>query len=171
LDCGAFFLYICRDNFFKLKFYSMCYIAEWQLDGTDYGIQPYIDELRFYFGEAEKAKTEYDVLEGQSICELLLSSLERARGLSEGEHEVYQTFSVLQEAENIHLLPLFADLQLKTTSYAVDLLRQLPQFQNWYDPKEGDVATVLHPDSRKSIRRKFYEGSWVDIVSLNTNLA
>ena len=155
----------------------MCYTTTWEpLPDDSFTFNGAIRDLRYWLGLAQTAKTQYDVLPGnnQSICEHLLLSLEEARRykakyLSEGRKDLVSEAE--NEAENRYLLPLFADIEIDSSSHAAYLLRQLPQFQDWYDPKEGDVATVLHPDNRKSIRRKFYKGSWIDIVSLNTNLA
>lgn len=153
----------------------MCYTVQFQNPAQSYefAFQYFIDILRFYFEEAEKAKTEYDVIDAQSIGEWLLLSLEKARlyianHLSDsGEQEVID--DILHDAENNHLLPLFADPKITGSNHAAYLLRQLPQFQDWYDPKEGDIAVVLHPENANSITREFHKGSWRDIVSINTN--
>ena len=79
---------------------------------------------------------------------------------------------IVEESENRHLLPLFADIEDGSSEKAVELLRQIPQFQNWYDPKEGDVAVILHPDGNgNSIPRQFYKGAWRDLVLLKDNPA
>lgn len=157
----------------------MCYATEWQNPAQaddSFTFNSALRDLRYQVERTKMAKTQYDVLGSnkQSICEYLLLSLIEARRcmvkyLSDSREDLIG--EALNEAKNRHLLPLFADIEIDGGDHAAYLLRQLPQFEDWYDPKEGDVATVLHPDSRKSIRRKFYEGSWVDIVSLNTNLA
>lgn len=153
----------------------MCYATTWEpLPDDSFTFNGAIRDLRYWLGLAQTAKTQYDVLPGnnQSICEYLLLSLEEARRymvkyLSESRGDIVD--EALNEAKNRHLSPLFADIEIDGSSHAAYLLRQLPQFQDWYDPKEGDVATVLHPDSHKSITREFYKGSWRDTVSLLNN--
>lgn len=147
----VFILYLQGQLFYKPKLYSMCYATYWEPlpDSTHRDV---IDNLRFFFEQAEKAPTEYDVLEGQSIGESLLLSLMSARDC------FYKP--IVEESENRHLLPLFADIEDRSSEKAVELLRQIPKFKNWYNPKEGDSMMTLCIASNKSIRHIFIKGTW-----------
>ena len=155
----------------------MCYIKGWfggaQADDS-FTFHKSVRDLRFCVELAQAAKNQYEVLSSdrQSICESLLLLLVEARRckvryLSAGREDLIN--KDLNEVKNRHLSPLFADIEIDGGDHAAYLLRQLPQFQDWYDPKEGDVATVLHPDNRNPITREFYKGSWRDTVSLLNN--
>lgn len=152
----------------------MCYATIWEpLPDDSFTFHGAVRDLRYWFERAQEAKTQYDVLpgNGQSICEYLLLSLIEARRcmvkyLSDSRGDLVD--QALNEAKNRHLSPLFADIEIDGGDHAAYLLRQLPQFKDWYDPKEGDIATVLHPEDtcREPITREFYKGSWQDTVSL-----